>query len=191
MVKSTPGYACNSANIEVRHCELWAPICEQNESRTMTTLRLRTALSQYVSNVCLPLGPFGTRTVHFPPCSHLGSSHFGSIPFLNRWKSAPDPTQLGGLMLLYKLHIQGMGESSRSGLRTSIINNLKTMCVATHHQKSSTVSKVYTDRKLEPQLSCFCLPLGLSNQSVHLCSRACLSVVALLSLVEGISPSSR
>ncbi len=73
-----------------------------------------TAFSQYVSIVCLVFGPFGTNTVHFPPCSQRGSSHFGSMPFLNRWKSAPEDTQLGGLILLYKLHIKQL--SSRSCL---------------------------------------------------------------------------
>lgn len=43
----------------------------------------------------------------------------------------------------------------------------------THHQKSSTVSKVYTARSVWPQVACFCLPLGLSNQSVHLVSSGC------------------
>ena len=62
-----------------------------------------TALSQYVSRTCLAFGPLGTSTVHFPPDSHVGSSHFGSMPSLNRWKSVPGPSQLGGLMLLYKL----------------------------------------------------------------------------------------
>lgn len=45
--------------------------------------------------------------------------------------------------------------------------------VPTHHQKSSTVSKVYTARSVWPQVACFCLPLGLSNQSVHLVSSGC------------------
>lgn len=62
-----------------------------------------TALSQYVSRTCLALGLLGTSTVHFPPNSQVGSSHFGSTPSLNRWKSVPGPSQLGGLMLLYKL----------------------------------------------------------------------------------------
>lgn len=43
----------------------------------------------------------------------------------------------------------------------------------THHQKSSTVSKVYTARSVWPQVACFCLPLGLSNHSVHLVSSGC------------------
>lgn len=64
---------------------------------------LLTALSQYVSRTCFAFGPLGTSTVHFPPDSHVGSSHFGSTPSLNKWKSVPGPSQLGGLMLLYKL----------------------------------------------------------------------------------------
>ena len=42
----------------------------------------RTMCSQYLSMVCF--APLGTRMVHLPPCSHCGSSHFGSIPALNR-----------------------------------------------------------------------------------------------------------
>ena len=42
-----------------------------------------------------------------------------------------------------------------------------------HHQKSSTVSKVYTARSEFPQVLCFWLPLGLSNHSVHLYSSGC------------------
>ena len=61
----------------------------------------RTMCSQYLSMVCF--APLGTRMVHLPPCSQVGSSHFGSIPALNRWKSVPAGSQLGGLMLLYKL----------------------------------------------------------------------------------------
>ena len=56
-----------------------------------------------MSSVCLLLGPRGTSTVHLPPCSHVGSSHLGSIPSLNRWKSVWGPSQLGGFMLLYRL----------------------------------------------------------------------------------------
>ena len=65
--------------------------------------RARTALSHMLSSACLPAGPLGTSTVHLPPPSHVGSSHFGSTPSLNRWKSVPTPSQLGGLMLLYRL----------------------------------------------------------------------------------------
>lgn len=36
--------------------------------------------------------------VHFPPLEHSGSSHFGSIPALNRWKSAL-PVNLLGLKI--------------------------------------------------------------------------------------------
>lgn len=31
------------------------------------------------------------------------ASHFGSIPSLNRWKSVPGWSRLGGTMLLYRL----------------------------------------------------------------------------------------
>ncbi len=65
---------------------------------------VRTAFSQYVSRTCLEFGLLGTSTVHLPPCSQVGSSHFGSTPSLKRWKSVPTVSQLGGLMLLYKLH---------------------------------------------------------------------------------------
>lgn len=104
-----------------------------------------TAFSQYVSIVCLPLGPFGTSTVHLPPFSHLGSSHFGSMPFLNKWKSAPAVTQLGGLILLYRLQIRHESYwSCRINASPGKVQD------DTYHQKSSTVSKVYTDRRLEP-----------------------------------------
>ena len=56
-----------------------------------------------MSRTCLELGLLGTSTVHLPPCSQVGSSHLGSTPSLNRWKSVPTPSQLGGLMLLYRL----------------------------------------------------------------------------------------
>ena len=42
-----------------------------------------------------------------------------------------------------------------------------------HHQKSSTVSKVYTARRVCPQEVLFWLPLGLSNHRVHLYSKGC------------------
>lgn len=67
---------------------------------------LLTALSQYVSRTCFELGLLGISTVHLPPNSQVGSSHFGSTPSLKRWKSVPGPSQLGGLMLLYKLQTQ-------------------------------------------------------------------------------------
>ena len=35
------------------------------------------------------------------------------------------------------------------------------------------MSKVYTARKVWPQLFWFCVPFGLSNQSVHLYSKGC------------------
>ena len=56
-----------------------------------------------MSSVCLLLGLLGMRTVHLPPCSQVGSSHLGSMPSLKRWKSVLGPSQLGGLMLLYRL----------------------------------------------------------------------------------------
>lgn len=43
----------------------------------------------------------------------------------------------------------------------------------TYHQKSSTVSNVYTDLREEPYLSSDCLALGLSNHKHHLCCRGC------------------
>ena len=59
-----------------------------------------------MSSLAFESGPLGTKTVHLPPPSHMGSSHLGSMFSLNRWKSTPDCTQLGGLMLLYRLHRQ-------------------------------------------------------------------------------------
>ena len=63
----------------------------------------RTMCSQYLSMVCLALLPLGTRMVHLPPASHLGSSHLGSTPDLKRWKSVPAGSHDGGLTLLYRL----------------------------------------------------------------------------------------
>ena len=65
-----------------------------------------------MSSLAFESGPLGTNTVHLPPPSHIGSSHLGSMFSLNRWKSTPDCTQLGGLMLLYRLHRQA-GNSSQ------------------------------------------------------------------------------
>lgn len=43
-------------------------------------------------------------TVHLPPCAHSGSSHLGSTPALNKWKSA-FATNLPGLNIWsYRLH---------------------------------------------------------------------------------------
>jgi len=68
---------------------------------------------------------------------------FGSMPSLKTWRSAPVTSLEGGTTLLYK------------------------------HQKSSMVLKVYTLRKVWPQVVCFCFPFGLSNQNVHECSSGC------------------
>mmetsp|Transcript_8808 Transcript_8808/g.30262 ORF Transcript_8808/g.30262 Transcript_8808/m.30262 type:complete len:218 (-) Transcript_8808:75-728(-) len=85
-------------------------------------------------------------TVHFPPFAHMGSSHFGSIPSLKTWRSAPVTSLEGGTTLLYR------------------------------HQKSSTVLKVYTLLRVWPHVVCFCFPFGLSNQKVQECSRGCFLV---------------
>ena len=42
-----------------------------------------------------------------------------------------------------------------------------------HHQKSSTVSNEYTALSVEPHVVDLVEPFGLSNHSVHLCSRGC------------------
>lgn len=42
-------------------------------------------------------------TDHFPPFAHSGSSHFGSIPVLNKWKSAFIGNRLGLNICSYKL----------------------------------------------------------------------------------------
>lgn len=42
-------------------------------------------------------------TVHFPPFAHSGSSHLGSTPALNKWKSAFAGNLLGLNIWSYKL----------------------------------------------------------------------------------------
>mmetsp|Transcript_10376 Transcript_10376/g.28298 ORF Transcript_10376/g.28298 Transcript_10376/m.28298 type:complete len:201 (-) Transcript_10376:563-1165(-) len=92
--------------------------------------------------------PLARIAVHLPPCSQVGSSHLGSTPSLNRCRSDMLESRDGGMMLLYR------------------------------HQKSSTVSKVYTARSVWPHCDwdCFCLPSGLSNHRVHFDSRGCFCV---------------
>lgn len=83
------------------------------------------------------------------------------------------------MMLLYKLR-QEAEEPKRvlteTEWRGSGLSRGGQRCPApppSHHQKSSTVSNVYTARSVCPQVVCFCLPLGLSNHSVHLVSSGC------------------
>ena len=83
------------------------------------------------------------------------------MPSLKRWKSVPMMSLLGARMLLYR------------------------------HQKSSTVLKVYTLRRVCPQVACFCLPLGLSNQSVQVCSRGCFWLKSGVDSVMFVQPRVR
>lgn len=77
-----------------------------------------TVCSQKVSSCVGPLAsgpfpPFRTGSVHFPPCSHFGSSHLGSMPFLNRCRSAPTMRLLGCTTLLNRLHNRGCSSKTR------------------------------------------------------------------------------
>ena len=113
-------------------------------SQNCSPIMARSRLSQQSSR-CAGSLDLGKKNVHFPPFAHVASSHLGSMPSLNRWKSVPMIKRLGARMLLYR------------------------------HQKSSTVLKVYTLRRVWPHVACFWRPLGLSNHSVHVCSSGCFA----------------
>ena len=56
-----------------------------------------------------------------------------------------------------------------------MIKRLGARMLLYRHQKSSTVLKVYTLRRVWPHVACFWRPLGLSNHSVHVCSKGCFA----------------
>lgn len=74
---------------------------------------LLTPSSQCLSSSAFASLPFAMLMVHCPPLTFIGSSHFGSMPLLNKWKSDPVGSQLGGLILLNKL--QSRQEKRMSG----------------------------------------------------------------------------
>ena len=77
----------------------WSSLTNRKNSKGTENRKIFTVSNHIVSRFSFLL----QLTVHFPPLAHSGSSHLGSTPALNKWKSALPVNLLGLIIWSYRL----------------------------------------------------------------------------------------